>query len=81
MKKYLSRFLKEEDGAEFLEFSVVIGLVAILVAVIVVIVLIVKNKALQAGKAIDEAGTNSTIVDWDQQINEEEINEALENLN
>lgn len=80
MKNYLKRFIKDEEGAEFLEYAVVIGLSAILIAVIIVIFTVVKNKALESGKAIDEAGNNSTAADWDAHINPDEVNSALNNL-
>jgi Flp pilus assembly pilin Flp len=85
MRNYLQKFFKDEEGqegAEFLEYAVIIGLSAILVAVIVAIVFIVKRKALQAGEDIDEAGTDSTDVDWDaiQGDNDQDVNEALNAL-
>lgn len=85
MKNYLQKFFKDEDGqegAEFLEYAVIIGLSAILVAVIVAIVFIVKRKALQAGEDIDKAGTDSTDVNWDQiqGENDGQVDEALNAL-
>lgn len=83
MKDYINKFFHEEkgeEGAEFLEYAVIIGLSAILVAVIVVIFMIVKHKALESGKKIDEAGNDTPTVDWDQYIDDNEVNEALQGL-
>ena len=85
MKDYVRKFFKDEEGtegAEFLEYAVIIGLSAILVAVIIVIVFIVKRKALDAGEKIDKAGTDSGSVDWDQikGNNDNEVNDAIDQL-
>lgn len=84
MKNYLNKFFKDEDGqegAEFLEYAVIIGLSALLVAVIVVIFVIVKNKALESGRKIDEAGNDAPTVDWDAYTDQDEVSAALEGLN
>ncbi|MCR5020064.1 MULTISPECIES: hypothetical protein [Ruminococcus] len=86
MKDYAKRFFNEEEGeegAEFLEYAVIIGLSAILIAVIIVVFLIVKHKTLESAEEIDKAGTDSTAVDWDTAVGDKdkEVNEALKNLN
>ena len=79
MKQYAKRFLSDEEGAEMLEWGIVIGLaVAVLIAIIIAIVSVVKNKMLEAGKAIDEAGTGSANADWD--AHKEDVNSALDAL-
>ncbi|ADU23762.1 hypothetical protein [Ruminococcus albus] len=85
MKDYAKRFFNEEEGeegAEFLEYAVIIGLSAILIAVIIVVVMVVKYKGLKSAKKIDEAGNDSTAVDWDAALGDKdkEVNDALKNL-
>lgn len=85
MKNYLNRFFHSEDGeegAEFLEYAVIIGLSAILIAVIVVIFFIVKGKALESGEQIDEAGGGQAHANWDQAQgnNDQEISAAFDAL-
>lgn len=83
VKDYIRKFFKDEEGqegAEFLEYAVIIGLSAILVAVIVIIFQIVRHKALEAGEDIDKAGNDSTTVDWDQYKNDDQVQQALDNI-
>lgn len=53
----LRELAKDEEGAEIMEYAIVIALVAALVAVIAGIVFIVKGKLDQAYKAVDAIPT------------------------
>ena len=82
MNSYVDRFFRDEEGeegAEFLEYAVIIAISAILIAVIAVIFAVVKNKALDAGQAIDEADNESGAANWDA-VDREDIDSRLENL-
>ncbi|EGC04469.1 hypothetical protein [Ruminococcus albus] len=85
MKDYTRKFFIEdegEEGADFLEYAVIVGLSAILIAVIIAVFMIVRNKVLHSAKEIDEAGNDSTSVDWDAvlQDKDKEVNEAINNI-
>lgn len=70
MKDYIRRFFKDEDsgteGAEFLEVAVILALAAALIIVITVIYIVVKNKAVDAGEALDNTNNQRTHVNWEQ---------------
>lgn len=70
MKDYIRRFFKDEDsgteGAEFLEVAVILALAAALIIVITVIYIVVKNKAVDAGEALDNTNNQRTNVNWEQ---------------
>lgn len=53
MKEYFKRFVKEEDGADLLEFVIIIAIVAAIALVVYGIVDIVKKKMDEAQKAIE----------------------------
>lgn len=62
MKNYIQRFVKDENGAEIIEYAIVIGIVAVLVIALIAIVAIVKQKMEQSGEligGIDVAGGNN----------------------
>lgn len=70
MKDYIRRFFKDEDsgteGAEFLEVAVILALAAALIIVITVIYIVVNNKAVDAGEALDNTNNQRTNVNWEQ---------------
>ena len=59
MKNYFKRFIKDEDGSEFIQFALILLIVAILAVVIYAIADSVKDKLLGAKDAIDALGTTS----------------------
>lgn len=64
MKDYFKRFVKEDEGAELLEYALVLGIVAALVIIIAVIAAIVKNKSIDSAKALDSANGGDA-ANWD----------------
>ena len=54
MKNYLKKFLKQEDGAELVEYAIVVAIVAVLAAAVLIIVGKVKGKIEAAGQQIEE---------------------------
>lgn len=48
LKKYLSRFVKCEDGAEIIEVAIVIALIAVLAVAIGSLIVAVKGKVEEA---------------------------------
>lgn len=65
MKNYLRKFFYQEDGAELVEWSIVIAIVAILAAAVFAVVSIVYKQITSAGDTIGNldygsiAGNNS----------------------
>jgi Flp pilus assembly pilin Flp len=54
MKKFFKAFLREEDGAELIEYAIVIAIVAVIAAVIVVIAKTVQRKVEGAKDLIED---------------------------
>lgn len=52
MKNYLKKFFHKEDGAELVEWSIVIAIVAILAAAVFAVVTIVYKQITNAGDTI-----------------------------
>lgn len=52
MKNYLKKFFHQEDGAELVEWSIVIAIVAILAAAVFAVVSIVYRQITNAGDTI-----------------------------
>lgn len=53
MKRYLKQFIHEDDGAEIIEYAIIIAVVALLAISILAVVNIARNKITQAGKMIE----------------------------
>lgn len=53
MKRYLKQFIHEDDGAEIIEYAIIIAVVALLAISILTVVNIARNKITQAGEMIE----------------------------
>lgn len=61
MRKFLNRFIAEEDGAELIEYALVVGIVAILCGAVFTIATIARQKIDDAGQAIGNLNAGGTI--------------------
>lgn len=52
MKNYLKAFVHEDDGAELVEYAIVVGIVAVVAAAVFVVVKIVRDQVARAGEEI-----------------------------
>lgn len=52
-KKHLTNFVREDDGAETIEYISIIAVVAVLISVVLGIVVILQSKLDQAADTID----------------------------
>lgn len=77
MKDYFKKFVKEDEGAELLEYAIIVGVVAALIIIIMVIVAIIKNKSIDSAKALDSANGGNN-ADWDSK--KENVDELIKQI-
>ena len=53
IRKYVSRFIKEDEGAELIQFAIVVGLAALLAGAVRAIYLVAESKVDDAKELIE----------------------------
>lgn len=61
MKKYMKRFIHEEDGTELIEWAIGIAIVAVLCGAVLAIVTTAKGKIDDANKLIGQIDPTSVV--------------------
>ena len=54
MKKYILRFLKEEEGAELIQFAIVVGIAALLAGAVLLVFQAAGDQMHRAAELVDD---------------------------